>query len=187
MGNSQMHSISAILGAIGVIWFFYGPWQRILVDLLRQRLFEIRDNVFDIAADGRISFDDPAYRFLRDFLNTIIRFADRVSVPRFLFLSSVVRGAPRFNPEEILREVQDEEVRNLLLKRFKNACGLVVYLMWLRSPFTIVFTVAIAMMSPLIILVALISDRVLKIKDWLVSGFKQELHREVAAEFRQGH
>ena len=30
--------------AIGfLVWFFYGPWNRFVIDLARQNLFELRD------------------------------------------------------------------------------------------------------------------------------------------------
>ena len=50
------------------------------LDALRERLFSIRDNVFDLAADGKIDFQHPAYRAVRHNLNCLIRFADRLNL-----------------------------------------------------------------------------------------------------------
>lgn len=54
------------------------------VDLLRQKLFFIRDGLFDEALAGRISFDSKSYKYTRTTLNGMIRFSHRVSVSRFV-------------------------------------------------------------------------------------------------------
>jgi len=52
------------------------------VDLLRQRLFEIRDHLFICAARGELSFESPAYKMTRQTLNGMIRFAHTFSLTR---------------------------------------------------------------------------------------------------------
>ena len=69
-----------------LIWgIFYIAFRRYLLDELRQKLFEIRDSVFDFAADGGIGFDDFCYRDLRDDINNLLLFADKLSFMRVLF------------------------------------------------------------------------------------------------------
>lgn len=58
------------------------------IDALRDRLFSLRDQLFDYAAEGSLSFDDPAYFMLRALINSFIRFAHRLSFSRF-FLGSL--------------------------------------------------------------------------------------------------
>ena len=73
---------------IGFVLFwilFYVSGRVLLLDVLRQRLFAIRDSLFDFAADGGIGFEDPAYRELRDDINSLIRFADKMSFGRIAF------------------------------------------------------------------------------------------------------
>ena len=66
------------------------------IDALRERLFTIREDLFDYAADGSIGFDDPAYVKLRLVFNSLIRFADHLTGTRLLLLvvSSKVWTAP---------------------------------------------------------------------------------------------
>lgn len=54
------------------------------LDALRDRLFAVRERLFDHAANGHISFDDPAYTKLRMLLNSLIRFAHRLTFARFM-------------------------------------------------------------------------------------------------------
>ena len=53
------------------------------VDALRDRLFVLREKLFDYAASGNISFDHPAYTKSRMLINSQIRFAHRFTFTRF--------------------------------------------------------------------------------------------------------
>lgn len=50
-------------------------WRELHLDIFRQRLFNIRNELFRLAAGGGIAFNHPAYVLLRDRINFIIRFA----------------------------------------------------------------------------------------------------------------
>ena len=54
------------------------------VDSLRQKLFALRDEMFDFAFAGNISFNDPAYKLLRDQMNGLIRYAHQLTLFRLL-------------------------------------------------------------------------------------------------------
>jgi len=81
-----MNTIGAVLNvAFGLVllWIVvYFGWRPYRIDNLRQRLFELRDELFLAAADGELSFDDSAYQILRDRLNAVIRFAHTVTLTR---------------------------------------------------------------------------------------------------------
>ena len=59
-------------------------WSELRVDLLRRRLFVLRDELFDYALAGNVAFDAPSYRFLRRRINGLLRFADKTSLLRVL-------------------------------------------------------------------------------------------------------
>ena len=73
------------------------------VDRLRQKLFFIRDALFDEAAAGRISFDSKAYGYTRTVLNGFLRFSHRLSVSRLATVSVLVRRADLDETNETLR------------------------------------------------------------------------------------
>lgn len=66
------------LMALWVLWFFLIKEQRI--DMFRERLFELRDQLFDIAADGDLAYNHNAYTELRMLLNGMLRYAHRISL-----------------------------------------------------------------------------------------------------------
>lgn len=96
------------------------------VDELRESLFTIREELFDFAADGHISFEDPGYRALRTRLNRLIRFADHFTGTRLvvLVIADKIWPAPE-DPERVaeaagslpedapqrLREIQERATR----------------------------------------------------------------------------
>lgn len=75
----------------GLWWFFTGPWRQLRIDETRQSLFELRDKLFDMAADGELDFDAPAYGRARDQLNGMIRFTHQVSLIRLVVMAVLYR------------------------------------------------------------------------------------------------
>lgn len=74
-------SLEACL-TLSIFWLFwhYG-WKRFALDQFRQRLFSIRDTMFDLAANNfaGLTLESRAYVSFRQALNNRIRFAHRLS------------------------------------------------------------------------------------------------------------
>ncbi|MBI5903019.1 MAG: hypothetical protein HZB84_06015 [Deltaproteobacteria bacterium] len=85
MGTTvTIENITAIISlglAFVVLWVYYFWFYRqYRVDKTRQDLFFLRNELFDYAAEGNISFDHPAYSLLRNTMNSIIRFTHRIDL-----------------------------------------------------------------------------------------------------------
>jgi hypothetical protein len=65
------------LCALWLIWN-YGI-KRLFLDLLRERLFELRFELFKMGSEGVLPFNDDSYRAFEMLLNGLLRFAHRVS------------------------------------------------------------------------------------------------------------
>src|SRR6266513_245936 len=74
--------VSVLLLAVLYFWLY----RDYRMDLFRHRLFRLRDELFDVARDGALSFDHPAYGLLRMTLNGFIRFGGRLGVVTVLWL-----------------------------------------------------------------------------------------------------
>src|SRR5437762_3023113 len=75
------------------IWLLYCWFYRdYRVDLFRQRLFKLRDSLFDYAESGQVSFDHPAYGMLRSTLNGFIRFGHRFGFLQILIFVFRIRA-----------------------------------------------------------------------------------------------
>jgi hypothetical protein len=82
--------IGLISTSVALVWF-YTLWQQFVVDQTRQRLFELRDQWFDVCADAGI-LQAPAARFIREVLNGQIRFAHRFTVPSVIWYLTIARN-----------------------------------------------------------------------------------------------
>lgn len=78
--NIVASAISTMVSLL-LLWVFLQWFYRdYRIDVFRQKIFALRDELFDLARNGVIGFDDPAYGALRTTLNGLIRFADRIGI-----------------------------------------------------------------------------------------------------------
>jgi hypothetical protein len=70
-------NVLMLVGTAMFLWFI--GWRRYRLDVFRQNVFALRDELFDIAADGDIQFKDQAYGGLRRHLNATIRYGHRLN------------------------------------------------------------------------------------------------------------
>jgi hypothetical protein len=92
---------------IGLAALFYvstKTYSKQLVDSHRQSLFKLRDEFFDYAGSGKISFEHPAYRILRTMINGGIRFGDRTSLLYFLLVA--IDHSSHREDDQFVREFQ---------------------------------------------------------------------------------
>jgi hypothetical protein len=69
-------------------------WRDLFVDSFRQNIFTLRDELFDYAAEGNISFEHPAYKDLRLAMNSVILYAEKITFLRWVFALIVNKYAP---------------------------------------------------------------------------------------------
>ena len=63
----------------------------LLLDLFRERLFEIRFGLFSLGLNGELDFNDPAYRSIETLFCGLLQFAHRIS-----FLTYIVSVRERY-------------------------------------------------------------------------------------------
>ena len=132
------------------IVFVWWPGQRL--DIFRQQMFALRDEVFDFAADGHIAFDNSAYKLLRGLMNRTIRYAHNLTpyrtamaVLRWKCTSSYPTNEWSVAWERALKKIEDAETRRQLEWFHSRATMLIVSqlvlspgLLLIISPFLII-------------------------------------------------
>jgi hypothetical protein len=113
------------LVTVGWLWLF-ACWRPYRLDALREKLFALRDELFLLASQDRaLPFEHPAYRCLRDDLNGMIRFAEKMTFFRAVLLwLSIPREIAQSDWEKELRGLPLHTQRNLL--RIRSAAALAV-------------------------------------------------------------
>ena len=124
-------------GVIMAIWFFYGPWNQYVTDALRQYLFDIRDEIFLLAADKKISFTEPAYIAIRERLNLTIRYAHKLTFGDFVAFTllhskkDMVANQPDIF--QLTNNITDRDVARLIERRYLQMVVAVTVSMVLKS------------------------------------------------------
>lgn len=143
------HAIEVLLCGAVLLWFFSRPWQDLCISALRQQLFEMRDRLFLLGADGKIEFTDPAYVRLRVYFDMCLRFAhqDRFSELLAGLIALNVTDAERPELINSIEGVVNVETRQELRSILFQSIGMRVVYMLLRSPVVVLPVVVIAMVS----------------------------------------
>lgn len=77
-----------------MLWvLFFWLYRDYRLDYFRQRLFALRDQLFDLASEGKVGFDSDAYRLTRSMLNGTIRFGHKLGFIDILCVAIAARNA----------------------------------------------------------------------------------------------
>jgi hypothetical protein len=132
--------VQSALSLIVLVFVMFVLWPNQRVDLFRQRMFALRDELFDFALDGHIGFDDPAYRLLRNLMNGTIRYAHNLTPYRtaMSYLQwKFARNAPTNGWSsawvQAVKRIQDSDTRNQL-EIFHSRANMLVISQLVLSP-----------------------------------------------------
>jgi hypothetical protein len=77
-------AVIGLLVSVALFIFWLGPRRWLATDYARNDMFAAREEFFDEAAAGRVSFTDTNYRRVREAINSNIRFAHAISIVRIV-------------------------------------------------------------------------------------------------------
>ena len=120
MDAQDQVAIAQLCLSLGLVGFAFGYMnRRTRADRYRESLFTLRDELFDYMWKNEVSFDLPAYRLVRTFLNGAIRAAGTVSPLAFVVLMFVViqqAPPPRDRLRSAINETEDDDLRECLTR-----------------------------------------------------------------------
>jgi hypothetical protein len=125
----------ALLFLTSIVCLFYGPWQDVCIDLSRQFIFEKRDQLFDMAADGRISFESETYRAARDLMNGMLRYAHELTWTQMVVHSYVYGATPRRTRLRDLLAAEKPEIRKEIEGILRECSAVMAGMMAMKSIF----------------------------------------------------
>jgi len=155
---------SSAVSLILLVWILSCLWPAQRIDIFRQELFALRDEMFDFAANGSIAFDHPAYALLRQLMNGFLRYAHNITPYRILasfirwkLLARQPSGDWSAAWEKAVNSVEDEKTRTMM-HEFYRRLALLVGTQFLLSP-------GLFVPLTLLILIALIHHQWLNLKN----------------------
>ncbi|KAA8385172.1 hypothetical protein FKW31_10195 [Acetobacter sp. DmW_136] len=134
--NVYIDAAETMLMLLGIAVVIYGPLQEAWIDTLRQKLFAQRDELFELAASGEITCDNPVYRQIRDQINSRIRYAHRISLPRTILFLKLPSGSTKTNVGIDLLQITNIQLREKLEKIITTSDYLVAASIIERGPVT---------------------------------------------------
>jgi hypothetical protein len=83
-----MINVILLLLSISLLWYLYFfAYKDYVVDCTRHELFILRDELFDYANSGQISFDNETYKTTRRMINGVLRFTHDISLSNWAMIS----------------------------------------------------------------------------------------------------
>jgi hypothetical protein len=155
----------SLLTLVLVFQYIYLPT---LVDGFRDRLFSIRRELLLLVAQERLPVTDPAYVALRKTINGFIRYAERVTFLRGVFIPALVMSissrrerlfaARQTTLDHTLTKTSDPDVREKLREIEYRAAKATSLHVLASSP--VAWVVAVVLVLPILVLVALLAGSV---------------------------
>lgn len=142
--HGEIYVIATLISLGALVAVVYGPWQEYCITSARQDIFEARAALFNLATNGKLDFGSSEYREIRLGLETLIRFAHKISWLRLLFVRPLARKInPGLNTSflDVVNEIQDAELRREVNTIAMKAVRAVVWLLFKRSPIFLVLSV----------------------------------------------
>ncbi|QOJ19984.1 MAG: hypothetical protein HRU77_04300 [Gammaproteobacteria bacterium] len=157
--------LELFLAIIILTVFFHGPWQSLIIDMTRQRLFEARDKLFLYAARGNIDFKSTAYNQIRDHINNSIRLCHRISILSYISVGfSKQRNTDskhhKDSIQKTLASIDDISIRTKLNDIITEVTISLLLLIILRS---FIMLIIVVIVSPILMLQMLLRGQYQKI------------------------
>lgn len=133
--SQVMNFLELLLSITLLCWLFWGPWQQLVVDATRQYLFQLRDRIFVLAAEGKIGFDDAAYLEFRKRVNRSIAICHNHSLFTLLYDMTFYPLEPNSTDDDArrLETLSNLEVREALRSAYDDMLNAVLAGMMVRS------------------------------------------------------
>jgi len=91
--QNPIYLVSAVASICGAYLVWSLGIRKLFLDLMRERLFELRFDLFRLAMSGELSFENDAYRSLETLFNGLLRFGHRISFLTWVYSSRAIARA----------------------------------------------------------------------------------------------
>lgn len=138
MNPDALSAADNLLSILALFLVWYALVRPALVDLFRQRMFALRDKLFDdVLEHPEIEFSDPAYAISRSWMNAMIRLAERMDLPTlFLHIARIRSKSVQSNINEYFSRLDTDytaDQKKELGEYVARAVGLFLVYVCLRS------------------------------------------------------
>jgi len=129
-----------------LFWFFI--WKRFALDWFRQKLFDIRDELFDSVAEIESKyFNSYSYKIFREVLNGTIRFAHTLTPVRIFMYEKLKIKTMQDTYKFDFNDIANDKLKSKFLRLKNDYFKTIVVYFWLSSPLFIVYSIIIIVLA----------------------------------------
>lgn len=126
------------------------------VDSFRQQMFKLRDELFDDAREGKISFNDKSYVMLRSSMNGFIQFGHRLNIWQVMFLNVIAKNGSNGTVKSFYKQLEETTTRSSpehkeLVKSYYLKMNFCVMNYLINSSLILMVTVVVPLMFYLLV------------------------------------
>ena len=92
MDTKIINVLILLTSMLGLCIFYNWFYLNYRLDMFREKLFSLRNELFDYALENKIGFDHPSYGMLRSLINSTIRYAHKISFTELVVFSVLSRN-----------------------------------------------------------------------------------------------
>jgi len=143
--NTLQNSLS-FLALIGIYLVFYHFIANLILESGRQRLFIIRDTIFDYHIEHSDKLSSSEHESVRNFFNQTIVALEYITVPRILLTHIFQHGKKNqySNIAALYTGIHDESSKQFIKSQLKKVLPIVIKTMLLRAPITMSIAIFVA-------------------------------------------
>ncbi|MEE9610423.1 MAG: hypothetical protein V3W19_04185 [Desulfatiglandales bacterium] len=153
--NSELLGTLSTLITIGLAFgLIYHLWQSYIIDVTRQQLFELRNEVFDMIGLQGLSREDDAYQLVRAMFNSSIRFVHKLNLLHALFIVTMVRFTKKMPVEgyaekvkNTIYQIENKETRDRLWHILGQMHLILAWHLVRVSPVVLIITIVVGLVS----------------------------------------
>lgn len=179
MSLDRYIALLEMLLATGLMfWLVYGLWPALLSRLAHEQLLAVRDELFFLAAEGKLGFDSNEYRQIWNTVNRTIKYCHNITWLRFLLFRRLLKPEHRLDAlETLLEDIRDDEVKALLKKQVHTTLFIAGLVIWLRSPLLVLLSMPIL---PFVLMARLLQGpEALEMLRARIEGFAADIRAEI--------
>jgi hypothetical protein len=157
MNNQEAFALMrSALALLGLAYLFFWRYRQFRIDSFRQKIFVLRDELFDEAHRGLIAFDHRAYGILRSTMNGYIRFSHHLTFWHFLVLAIWGRNDDMSSFEQAWKQAiseLDEETRQRLISYRNRMDALAIRHVLVGTPEAVILAIPLFIMAVIVLVV----------------------------------
>ena len=130
----------SFLAVVGIYLVLYHGLSSLFLESGRQKIFELRDHIFDYVHEHEGTITAAQHKEIRDFFNRTILAMEYTTILRIVIVSWFHKEKRPHSDlvSDLYSEIRDKKAREFIKSQLKRVVPIIIKTMLLRAPITLV-------------------------------------------------